>query len=295
MHNNATNNLCVLSELTEDGICVITLNRPKRLNGWNAEMIDGFTTALRDANSNPQCVAVIMTAKGRYFSSGADFAIAAPQLPSSLKKFAIAQNYRIFDAFITLDKPLVIAAQGPAVGGAVTVSCSLSDYIITSKNSTWHTPFVQLGVTPEGCAEYTFPLRLSPGAADTMLLKGEKVDAYTALEMKLVNEIVDTPNMVLPRAIEVVRTLLAGNIKRWETVPAFVREMESLGGGQSGRAAFVDVLKSINLKESKRLGRSILSKKFFMSQQKAAEKRGKTKAAWIFWLLGKVQPVLSRL
>ena len=105
--------LPVLSSMTDDGIAIITFNRSRKLNGWSAEVIEGFTNALVSANADPACKAAVMTGTGRYFSSGADFSgMLGPMLPSTLMAFAAKHNHDIFDAFITFTKPLIMALNG---------------------------------------------------------------------------------------------------------------------------------------------------------------------------------------
>lgn len=305
--NNAKNPACVdpeqqpvLYALTDDGIAVITFNRPRKLNGWSAATIAGFQDALRRANEDVACKAAVMTGRGRYFSSGADFSGSFGLMrPSKLVKFAEELNYSIFEAFIGFSKPLVIAAQGPAVGGAVTAACSLGDYVVCSSRSTWHTPFVELGITPEGCAEYTWPLRLAPGGADDLLVQGRKMTAAEAKAVGLVDEVVDVASedhkvahqLLLDRGLAVARKLVREGSQRWEIVPGFRKEIHELGSVQN----FVAKLRQVNRSESKRLGRAILQKPFFKAQQKFAEKRGNAGMAWTFWTLGLLQPVLSKL
>ena len=280
----------VLYDVTSEGIALITFNRPRRLNGWSGDVIDGFIAALNRANQDPACKVAIMTGKGRYYSSGADFGgQMGPMLPSTLRKFAASKNESIFEAFIGFQKPLIIAAQGPAVGGAVTSAC-LADYIVCSSHSSWHTPFRALGITAEGCSEYTFPLKLAPGGAEAMLVEGRKVSAQEALELGLVDEVVDSPEEVFDAAQATARRFIANNQTRWETIKGFLPEIERLGV-----RAFVANLREINRTESERLSWALIGQPFFEAQMKFAEKNGNSKMAWAFWLMKTLQPILSRL
>ena len=175
----------------------------------------------------------------------------------------------------------------------MTASCSLSDYIVCSEATTLHTPFITLGISPEGCAEFTFPLRLAPGGPEAMLLDGTKVTAEEALRLGLVQEVVaGDAGAVLERGLAAARTFVSeGQLGRWELVPGFREEIKRLGGV----AAFVAKLQQVNDAESVRLGQSIMSYKFFATQQEFAEKKGNTGMAWAFWIAKIFQPLVSKL
>ena len=71
-------------------------------------------------------------------------------------------HYRKFVAhFIDFPKPLIAAVNGPAVGISVTIMC-LFDMVYASDKATFHTPFMELGQSPEGCSSFMFPRIMGP-------------------------------------------------------------------------------------------------------------------------------------
>ena len=68
--------------------------------------------------------------------------------PQKLHEFIVKNNAAIFDAFLDFPKPLIVAANGPAIGACVT-SATLCDAIIASEKATFSTPFAKLGIVPE--------------------------------------------------------------------------------------------------------------------------------------------------
>lgn len=75
--------------------------------------------------------------------------------PQKLHDFIVRNNAAIFDAFLDFPKPLIVAANGPAIGACVT-SATLCDAIIASEKATFSTPFAKLGIVPEVCKRNIF-------------------------------------------------------------------------------------------------------------------------------------------
>ena len=88
-----------------------------RYNAWSTVVLDEMIATLNRANADPAILAVVMTGRGKYYCSGADFSDAMePMLPSSLVSFTKKRNYSIFEAFLSFTKPLICALNGPAIG-----------------------------------------------------------------------------------------------------------------------------------------------------------------------------------
>ena len=88
---------------------------------------------------------MILTGSGDYYCSGVDFVSSfAVKRPSVMEQEIAQSNEKLFGAFINFPKPIIVAANGPAIGAAVT-SASLCDAILASPEATFHTPFQALG------------------------------------------------------------------------------------------------------------------------------------------------------
>ncbi|THD25250.1 Enoyl-CoA delta isomerase 2 mitochondrial [Fasciola hepatica] len=150
-----------------------------------------WTKNLVDASNNPEVKLVIITGVGDYFSSGNDLTTFIKPLQSGTPIAQVASEgrailYQFVAAFIDCNKPLVALINGPAIGISVT-TLGLYDFVVTADHATFHTPFVNLGQTPEGCSSHTFPQIMGPLRANDMLLFNRKLTAQEALEWGLVN------------------------------------------------------------------------------------------------------------
>ena len=92
---------------------------------------------------------IVITGTGKYYCAGVDLGGSfRPMLPSTMHKTIVRDNQKCFDSYINFPKPIIVAANGPAIGASVTTSL-LCDAVIASDKATFSTPFFKLGVTPE--------------------------------------------------------------------------------------------------------------------------------------------------
>ena len=181
---------CVVVSHGANGIATITLNRPKALNAMDDMMHGTLASVMNRLGRDVNVKAAVITGQGEYYSSGADFG-SSSLLDEELSTQSLALRVAAtFSPYIEFAKPLICAMNGPSIGYATT-SAVLCDRIIATNETTMHTPFVALGLSPEGCSTLTFP-RASPDAAEVMLGNGELVGAHRGLELGLIHEIVET-------------------------------------------------------------------------------------------------------
>ena len=120
-------------------------------------------------------------------------------------------------------KPIIVAANGPAVGGVVT-SATLCDAIIASDTATFSTPFSALGLVPEGCSSVHFERIMRGGRADAERMlgpEGWKPTAKEAKEAGLVSEVVPYDQVQTLRA-HLVYTCRTGNFENLAELPCLI-------------------------------------------------------------------------
>lgn len=141
---------------TRDRVTTLTMNMPRRLNGWTQPMMDALAAALLAAANDEGCAAVILTGADPYYCAGVNLGGALRlEHPRKLRALIIEHNKALFEGFLRFPKPILVAANGPAIGASVT-SAVLCDAIIASERATFSTPFGALGITPEGCSSVLF-------------------------------------------------------------------------------------------------------------------------------------------
>uniref|UniRef100_A0A673XKW4 Enoyl-CoA delta isomerase 2 n=1 Tax=Salmo trutta TaxID=8032 RepID=A0A673XKW4_SALTR len=175
---------------TEDNITTICLNRPQKKNAITVEMYNEVIKALAQAGKDDSVITVI-TGSGDFYCSGNDLTNFTKIPEGGIEQMAknAGELLREFvKAFIDFPKPLIAVINGPAVGVSVTL-LGLFEIVYATERATFHTPFSQLGQSPEGCSSYTFPKIMGNAKASEMLLFNKKLTAVQACAQGLVTEV----------------------------------------------------------------------------------------------------------
>lgn len=188
-----------------DGIAVITMNRPEKLNGWTMGMMESFKEAFAKANASAAVKVIVFTGRGKYYSAGVNLGgILKLSTPKTLHRSLVKHNQALFETFLRCEKPILAAINGPAIGATVT-SATLCNGIIAAESATFSTPFAALGITPEGCSSVQFPRLMGEETAQRMLgREGWKPTAQEALAAGLV-QVVVPDDQLLNKAKEMAK------------------------------------------------------------------------------------------
>ncbi|XP_054841549.1 enoyl-CoA delta isomerase 2-like isoform X2 [Eublepharis macularius] len=175
---------------TKDNITKLVLNRPKMKNAINVKMYEEIMEALEEAAKDDSVITVV-TGSGDYYCSGNDLNNFANVSAGGIKEMAdngavLLKNF--VNHFIDFPKPLIAVVNGPAVGISVTI-LGLFDVVYSTDRATFHTPFSNLGQSPEGCSSYVFPKIMGLAKATEMLLFNKKLTAAEACSQGLVTEV----------------------------------------------------------------------------------------------------------
>ncbi len=174
----------------DGGVGRITLNRPETLNAWHTAFGRDLRQAIEDDAAKESVRALLITGAGRAFSSGADlkagFDAADDGLPDIRKE--LEGFHPIMTAVRRLEKPVVAAVNGPAVGIGASLALSC-DLILAAESAYFGLAFVNIGLMPDGGSTLFVPAAVGKARAFEMALLGERVPAGEAVEWGLVNHV----------------------------------------------------------------------------------------------------------
>jgi 2-(1,2-epoxy-1,2-dihydrophenyl)acetyl-CoA isomerase len=189
----------------------LTLNRPDTLNAWTADFGRELKRVIEVDAADPSVRAVLLTGAGRGFSSGADlkegFDPAEDGMPD-VRKELHTLYHPIIAGVRRLEKPVVAAVNGPAVGIGASLAFA-SDLVLAAESAFFGLAFVNIGLMPDGGSTLFVPAAVGKARAFQMALLGERVDSARALEWGLVNY-VHPDDRLLDEATALVERLAAG-------------------------------------------------------------------------------------
>jgi enoyl-CoA hydratase/carnithine racemase len=196
----------VLADNPSEGVRLITLNRPNRLNAITAELLEDLNGALSAANRDPAIRAVVLTGAGRAFCSGDDLKDFQSQLGSEQKVRAYIERIQdVSRSIIFAEKPVIGAVHGWAVGGGLewAINCDLT---IAAEGSRFFFPEITWGLFVTGAVTALLPNMIGAQKTRELLYFGERFDAAQALQWGMLWKVVPH-NQLLVEAIKVARRI----------------------------------------------------------------------------------------
>lgn len=175
----------------EGGVLHLTLNRPEARNAMNSEMVAELRDALAQAEGAGDVRAVVLRGAGGHFCAGADLKslAGAPRDAASLA----AMNARFGElcvAFANTPLTTVAVLEGTVMGGGFGLAC-VADVAIASETALFRLPETSIGVVPAQIAPFLVE-RLGYSEAKRLAVTGGRIDARTALGLRLVHEVHDS-------------------------------------------------------------------------------------------------------
>ena len=172
-----------------DGIAIVTINRPDKLNALNDRTVDELGEAFTAIGADASIRGVILTGTGeKAFVAGADIAELSTQSPVDGKERSI-RGQKVLDRIEDLGKPVIAAVNGFALGGGMelALACHLR---VASEKAKFGLPEVKLGIIPGYGGTVRLPRIVGRGRALELILTGEMIDAAEAHRIGLANRVV---------------------------------------------------------------------------------------------------------
>ncbi|MEJ6671456.1 MAG: enoyl-CoA hydratase/isomerase family protein [Pseudomonadales bacterium] len=224
------------------GVLIITLNRPERLNAWTYQMGRELHHAIGAGNEQDDVIAMILTGAGRGFCAGADI-IDLFQAQADGEPSASNDEHRpgSWVDLVRASKPMIAAVNGAAVGVGLTQILPF-DYIIAAPEAKFSARFIKMGLVPELASSFYIAARTGFGQANRLMLTGETILAERALAIGLIDETVEDLGALMPRAedlaqamgnnpqqaLRMVKTLITENIAESDLTQVQAKEMKAL-------------------------------------------------------------------
>ena len=181
--------------VSDEGIALITINRPERLNAMDAEHYKALSNAWVSVRDDPAVRVAIVTGAGeRSFTTGADIK-SFLTAPVGLSEMWLTQRDQLLNRGLEVWKPIISAVNGYCMGGGVTLMLA-TDIRIAASHATFNVAEVKRGVIPANGGTQRILDQLPYAVAMEMLLTGDGIDAVAAERWGLVNKVVPKEDLM---------------------------------------------------------------------------------------------------
>ncbi|MCW2613166.1 MAG: enoyl-CoA hydratase [Frankiales bacterium] len=171
-------------------VATITLDRPERKNAFTLAMVDAWAESLREAAADDRVRSLVVTGAGDSFCSGVDLSALAEveDTPLGRKRLLTERVHRVGLAFLDLDKPVVAAMRGVAVGAGLDMAL-LCDMRFAGRSVRLSEGYIKVGLVPGDGGAWLLPRIVGSAKAMELLMTGDAVDADEALRLGMVNRV----------------------------------------------------------------------------------------------------------
>ena len=187
-----------------DGVGLIALNRPEKLNAINDDVLIGLRAALARLREDASAGAAVLHGKGRAFSAGGDITAM-----SALEEATFSRTIGLYMAmakdFRACPKPIVAAIHGYALAGGFELAC-LCDIRIAAEGTRFGLPDTPLGLSPTSGMTYLLPRIVGLGRALDLTLSAENINAAEAHRIGFVTRVVEA-ELLLDEATQLAQRI----------------------------------------------------------------------------------------
>ncbi|MCB2227002.1 MAG: enoyl-CoA hydratase/isomerase family protein [Desulfarculaceae bacterium] len=196
----------------KDGVSLITLNRPERLNAWTPIMRDELIHLFGQADQDDRVRVVVVTGAGRAFCAGMDLEAGGKTFDYKAREDSQDDpalhrdgGGKVALAAFTCRKPVIAAMNGPAVGVGITMTLAM-DMRIAAEDAKMGLVFTRRGLVPEACSSWFLARLVGPAKALELSMTGRVFPAKDMAGTGLFNHVLPA-DQVLPKAMEIAREI----------------------------------------------------------------------------------------
>lgn len=204
----------LLTEI-KNGVGIITLNRPDKLNSFTDELTFRLQDALKEMEKSKDVKAIIITGSGRGFCAGQDLQSRSISHEEGVRPSLGDSIRRRYNPIITkirrMEKPIIAAVNGVAAGAGASLAFAC-DYRIVAEGVSFIQSFTKVGLVPDSGATFLLPRLIGVTRAFDLMLSADKLEAKEALELGAINKIVAADGL-MKEATELAEKLAKGPTK----------------------------------------------------------------------------------
>lgn len=195
-------------EVGENGVAVLTLNRPKFMNSFNEQLTRDYPEACQIVQDNDDIKVMILTGAGPGFCSGGDVSVLAAMDSPAKSKWTYDLSTGVVKATYELDKPVIAAINGP-VAGAGTALMMACDMIIAADTAKIAFNFINIAFCPDSGASYFLTRKVGYQKAAEILMFGKILASVEAEQLGIINKTVPAEEL-MNEAVKWAAKLAAG-------------------------------------------------------------------------------------
>ena len=186
-------NFSTITYQVEQGVAVLTLNRPASLNSFNAQMHDEVKRVMKNSRDNTQVRCLVITATGRGFCAGQDLSDRDVKVTDEVPDLgeSVEKNYNpLIRNIMTMGKPVLCAVNGVAAGAGASIALAC-DIVIAAKSASFIQAFCKIGLVPDSGGTFNLVRALGLPRAKGLALLGNKLSAEQAHNWGMIWQCVD--------------------------------------------------------------------------------------------------------
>ena len=211
----------------------LVLNRPDKLNPMNEAMLDALDSALREAETEPSCRAILLTGEGRGFCSGQELSPAvmpSPESPPDLGALADRYHHRVVRRIRRLPKPVICAVNGVAAGAGASLALAC-DIVIAARSASFVQAFARIGLVPDSGGTFFLPRLVGEARARALAMLAGPVSAEQAEAWGMIWKTVDDSSLseeaeAIAARLATSPTVALGLIKQ-AFLPAYSNDLDA--------------------------------------------------------------------
>lgn len=179
-----------------DGVALLALNRPDRLNAVDLVLRNEMLQAIDGLRRDPDLRALVLTGRGKAFCSGGDIqTMVAGQIEAEAGRARLAAMGALVEMLVGFERPVIAAVNGIAFGAGFGLAMA-ADFVLASREARFCASFGRIGLVPDTGLHWTLPRRVGPARAKALIFATAEVGAEEALALGIADRLCDPATLV---------------------------------------------------------------------------------------------------